>query len=25
MDDTNKLVYTVDDLAITIISCRYHY
>jgi len=25
IDDTNRLVYAVDDLAITIISCRYHY
>ncbi|EGR3970608.1 Txe/YoeB family addiction module toxin [Vibrio cholerae] len=25
VDDTNRLVYTVDDQAITIISCRYHY
>ncbi|EIU7554649.1 type II toxin-antitoxin system YoeB family toxin, partial [Vibrio vulnificus] len=24
-DDTNRLVYAVDDQAITIISCRYHY
>ena len=25
IDDTNRLVYAVDDNAITIISCRYHY
>ena len=25
IDDTNRLVYAVDNLAITIISCRYHY
>lgn len=25
IDDTNRLVYTVDDNAITVISCRYHY
>lgn len=25
MDDVNRLVYAVDDAAITIISCRYHY
>jgi len=25
IDDTNRLVYAVDDKAITIISCRYHY
>jgi toxin YoeB len=25
IDDTNRLVYTVDHNAITIISCRYHY
>ncbi|WP_460115646.1 Txe/YoeB family addiction module toxin [Sessilibacter sp. MAH3] len=25
IDDTNRLVYAVDDIAITIISCRYHY
>ena len=25
IDDTNRLVYAVDDAAITIISCRYHY
>lgn len=25
IDDTNRLVYTVDDTTITIISCRYHY
>lgn len=25
IDDTNRLVYVVNDLAITIISCRYHY
>lgn len=25
MDDTNRLVYTVDDTQLTIISCRYHY
>ncbi|MGO2232724.1 Txe/YoeB family addiction module toxin [Marinomonas sp.] len=23
--DTNRLVYAVDDVAITIISCRYHF
>lgn len=23
--DTNRLVYAVDDTAITVISCRYHY
>lgn len=25
IDDTNRLVYAVDDNTITIISCRYHY
>ena len=25
IDDTNRLVYTVVDNAITVISCRYHY
>lgn len=25
IDDTNRLVYAVDDNALTIISCRYHY
>uniref|UniRef100_A6VV51 Putative mRNA interferase YoeB n=1 Tax=Marinomonas sp. (strain MWYL1) TaxID=400668 RepID=A6VV51_MARMS len=25
IDDTNRLVYAVDDVAITIISCRYHF
>lgn len=25
IDDTNRLVYVVDDQAITVISCRYHY
>ena len=25
IDDTNRLVYVVDDQAITIILCRYHY
>lgn len=25
IDDTNRVVYAVDDQAITIISCRYHY
>ena len=25
IDDTNRLVYAVDDDNITIISCRYHY
>lgn len=25
IDDTNRLVYVVDDDFITIISCRYHY
>ncbi len=25
IDDTNRLVYAVDDTTITIISCRYHY
>ncbi|MBR9782974.1 MAG: Txe/YoeB family addiction module toxin [Gammaproteobacteria bacterium] len=25
IDDTNRLVYTLDDTAITVISCRYHY
>jgi toxin-antitoxin system, toxin component, Txe/YoeB family len=24
-DDTNRLVYAVDDTSITILSCRYHY
>ncbi len=25
IDDTNRLVYTVETVAITIIACRYHY
>ncbi|WP_028573272.1 Txe/YoeB family addiction module toxin [Desulfonatronum lacustre] len=25
IDETNRLVYAVDDTSITIISCRYHY
>lgn len=25
IDHTNRLVYAVDDRAITVISCRYHY
>ncbi|NCB59116.1 MAG: Txe/YoeB family addiction module toxin [Gammaproteobacteria bacterium] len=25
IDDTNRLVYAVDDHRFTIISCRYHY
>ena len=25
IDDTHRLVYAVDDNAVTIISCRYHY
>ena len=25
IDDTNRLVYVVDDAHLTIISCRYHY
>jgi len=25
IDDTNRLVYAVDDTAITVISCRYNY
>jgi len=25
IDDTNRLVYTVQDNALVIISCRYHY
>ncbi|SMP48592.1 toxin YoeB [Desulfonatronum zhilinae] len=25
IDETNRLVYAVDDTFITIISCRYHY
>jgi toxin YoeB len=25
IDETNRLVYAVDDSDITIISCRYHY
>lgn len=25
IDDKNRLVYAVDDQAITILSCRYHY
>lgn len=25
IDETNRLVYAVDDAALTIISCRYHY
>ncbi|MBF0352973.1 MAG: Txe/YoeB family addiction module toxin [SAR324 cluster bacterium] len=25
IDDTNRLVYAVDEIYITVISCRYHY
>jgi toxin YoeB len=25
IDDTNRLIYAVDDGQLTIISCRYHY
>ncbi len=25
IDDVNRLVYTVDDNALAIVSCRYHY
>ena len=25
IDDTNRLVYAVDEVHITVISCRYHY
>jgi len=25
IDDTNRLIYAIDENAITIISCRYHY
>ena len=25
IDDTHRLVYTVDDKTLTIIACRYHY
>lgn len=25
IDDKNRLVYAVDDSAITVIACRYHY
>lgn len=25
IDETNRLIYAVDDAALTIISCRYHY
>jgi toxin YoeB len=25
IDDTNRLVYAVDEVFITVISCRYHY
>jgi toxin YoeB len=25
IDDTNRLVYAVDDQVVTVISCRYHY
>lgn len=25
IDDTNRLVYAVDERSITVISCRYHY
>ncbi|MDH6100383.1 Txe/YoeB family addiction module toxin [Anabaenopsis sp. FSS-46] len=25
IDDINRLVYAVDDVYVTIISCRYHY
>jgi toxin YoeB len=25
VDETNRLVYAVDDIQLTVISCRYHY
>jgi len=25
IDDVNRLVYTTDDVYLTVISCRYHY
>ena len=25
IDDTNRLVYIIEEMSITIISCRYHY
>ncbi|MDT6961406.1 Txe/YoeB family addiction module toxin [Cupriavidus sp. SZY C1] len=25
IDDTNRLVYKADDVAVSIVSCRYHY
>ena len=25
IDDTNRLVYAIDEVYITVISCRYHY
>ncbi|WP_250657524.1 Txe/YoeB family addiction module toxin [Alkalimarinus coralli] len=25
IDDTNRLVYAVDNTSLTVISCRYHY
>lgn len=25
IDETNRLVYAIDDTALTVISCRYHY
>jgi len=25
IDDSNRLVYAVDERALTVISCRYHY
>ena len=25
IDDTNRLVYAIDEVHITVISCRYHY
>ena len=25
IDDTNRLVYAVDDIAVTVITCRYRY
>lgn len=25
IDDTNRLIYAIDDEKITVISCRYHY
>ena len=25
IDDTNRLIYAVDDTTLSIISCRYHY